>query len=349
MNSFEYKVIERTPITHGMLRIIRQIGEYRGKQELFKAQSPQVLETLRQIAVIQSTECSNRIEGVTAPLSRIKDLVAHKTTPQNRSEQEIAGYRDVLGTIHANAQEMKFSKNLVLQLHRDLYQFLPGEGGHWKPVDNKITETGPDGKKIVRFVPVPAFKTAESMEHLHAGFAELRKVGEIDPLFLIGAYVFDFLCIHPFRDGNGRMARLLTLLLLYQAGYEVGRFISLEQIIEQTKESYYDTLYRSSKGWHEGNHSLTPWLEYFLGVVILGAYQEFERRTGLVEGGRGSKTAMVLDVISRMVGDFSIGDVQERCPTVGIDMLRRILRNERDAGKLTCLGRGPNARWRKNG
>lgn len=348
MNSFTYEVIQRTPITHSMLRIIRQISEYRGKQELFKIQSPQVLETLRQVAVIQSTECSNRIEGVTAPLSRIKDLVAHKTAPQNRSEQEIAGYRDVLSTIHANAPEMRFTRNLVLQLHRDLYQFLPGEGGYWKPVDNEITETGLDGTKIIRFVPVPAFKTAEAMEHLHNGFAELHQAGEIDALFLIGAYVLDFLCIHPFRDGNGRMARLITLLLLYQAGYEVGRFISLEKIIEQTKESYYDTLHRSSAGWHQGEHSLAPWLEYFLGVVILGAYQEFEQRAGLVEGGRGTKTAMVLDVISKTPGDFSISDIQERCPTVGIDMLRRILRQERDNGKLICLGRGPNARWSKN-
>ena len=349
MNSFVYKIILQTPITHRMLRIIRQISEYKGKQELFKTQSPQVLETLRQVAVIQSTECSNRIEGVTAPLSRIKDLVAHKTAPLNRSEQEIAGYRDVLSTIHANAHEMKFTQNLVLQLHRDLYQFLPGEGGHWKPVDNEITETGPAGEKIVRFIPVPAFKTADSMDQLHAGFDQLSQAGEIESLFLIGAYILDFLCIHPFRDGNGRMARLITLLLLYQAGYEVGRFISLEQIVEQTKESYYDTLYQSSAGWHEGKHSLIPWLEYFLGVVILGAYQEFERRTGMVEGGRGTKTAMVLDVISRMPVDFSIGDIQERCPTVGIDMLRRILRQERDAGKLTCIGRGPNAKWHKNG
>lgn len=349
MNSFEYKVIEQTPITHGMLRIIRQISESRGKQDLFKSQSPQVLETLRQVAVIQSTECSNRIEGVTAPLARIKDLVAHKTAPQNRSEQEIAGYRDVLNTIHANAAAMRFSRNLVLQLHRDLYQFLPGEGGHWKPVDNEITETGPDGSKVVRFVPVPAYKTADCMERLHTGFDQLVQVGEIDPLFLIGAYVLDFLCIHPFRDGNGRMARLITLLLLYHFGYEVGRFISLEQIVEQTKESYYDTLYRSSEGWHEGKHSLMPWLEYFLGVVILGAFQAFERRAGLVEGARGTKTAMVLDVISHMPGNFSIRDIQERCPTVSIDMIRRILRKERDAGKLTCTGRGPNAQWHQNG
>lgn len=344
MNSFEYEVLQRIPISHNMVRIVRQIAEYRGKQELFKTQSPQVLEMLRQVAVIKSTECSNRIEGVIAPLARIKDLVAHKTEPQNRSEQEIAGYRDALSTIHANASEMTFTKNLVLQLHRDLYQFLPGEGGHWKQADNEITETGPKGNTIVRFTPVPAFKTDDAMERLHTGFTGQWQAGEMEPLFLIGTYVLDFLCIHPFRDGNGRMARLITLLLLYQAGYDVGRFISLEQIVEQTKESYYDTLYRSSEAWHEGKHSLLPWLEYFLGVVVLDAFQELERRAGLVKGGRGTKTAMVIDAISKMSGNFSIGDIQQRCPTVSIDMIRRILRQERDAGKITCVGRGPHAK-----
>jgi len=347
MMSFESGLVEGMPITHRLLRIIREIGEYKGKQELFKSQSPQVLETLRQVAMIQSTESSNRIEGVTAPPERIRALVARKTMAQNRSEQEIAGYRDVLSTIHASAMDIPFTANVVLQLHRDLYQFLPGEGGHWKPVDNEITETGPNGVAVVRFQPVPAHATPDAMRCLHERFNVLRGAGNIDPLVLIAAYVLDFLCIHPFRDGNGRMARLITLLLLYHAGYEVGRHISLEQIVEHTKESYYDTLYRSSTGWHDGRHDLMPWMEYLLGVVILGAYQALERRVGTVTGGRGTKTAMVLDVIGRMVGEFSVADLQERCPTVGIDLLRRILRKERTAGRLECLVRGPNARWRR--
>lgn len=347
MMSFVTRLVEEMTITQRMLRIIRQVSEFRGKQELFKVQSPQVLETLRQVAVIQSTESSNRIEGVRAPLERIKALVAHKSIPRNRSEQEIAGYRDVLSTIHASALDMPFTPNLVLQLHRDLYQFLPGEGGVWKAVDNEITEVGADGNKIVRFTPVPAYRTADAMVQLHERFEELRQGGEVDPLLLIAAYVLDFLCIHPLLDGNGRMARLLTLLLLYQAGYDVGRFISLEQIVERTKESYYDTLLQSSVGWHEGEHSLEPWAEYLLGVVILGAYQELERRVGQVAEGRGTKTALVLSVISRISGEFSLGDLQAKCPTVGVDLVRRILRQEREAGRLECLGRGPNARWRR--
>ena len=210
---------------------------------------------------------------MTAPPKRIRALVTQKATAQNRPEQEIAGYRDVLSNIHANTMDIPFTANVVLQLHRDLYRFLPGEGGHWKPVDNEITETGPGGVKAVRFRPVPAHATPDAMRRLHERFDALWRIGEIEPLVLIAGYVLDFLCIHPFRDGNGRMARLLTLLLLYQSGYEVGRYISLEQIVERTKESYYDTLYRSSAGWHDGHHDLMPWTEYLLGVVVLGAYQ----------------------------------------------------------------------------
>lgn len=255
MQSFEPGFIERQPITQNLLRTIRLIGEYKGKQELFKEQSPQVLETLKQAAIIQSTESSNRIEGVEAPLQRIKALVAQKVTPQNRSEQEIAGYRDVLNTIHASGANIPFSAGIVLQLHRDLYQFLPGDGGRWKSSDNNITETRPDGTTVVRFETVSAFLTPSAMTQLHERFHALLRADEVEPLLLIPTYVLDFLCIHPFRDGNGRMARLLTLLLLYQAGYEVGRYISLEKIVERTKESYYDTLYQSSVGWHEGQHT----------------------------------------------------------------------------------------------
>ncbi|MFH7026659.1 MAG: Fic family protein [Heteroscytonema crispum UTEX LB 1556] len=347
MQSFEPGFIERQLITQNLLRTIRLIGEYKGKQQLFKEQSPQVLETLRQAAIIQSTESSNRIEGIIAPLERIKELVAEKTTPRDRSEQEIAGYRDVLTTIHTSYTHIPFTPSVILQLHRDLYQFTVGEGGRWKSTDNVISETYPDGTKIVRFQPVAAYATPSAMERLHERFNRLWQSEEIEPLLLIPTYVLDFLCIHPFSDGNGRMARLLTLLLLYKADYEVGRFISLERIVERTKESYYDTLHQSSQSWHQGQHSLLPWWEYFLGVVVLSAYRDFEQRVGLVTSVKGAKTAMVLDAINNIVGDFSIKDLQEQCPSVGIDLIRRILRQERNAGQIECLGRGPDARWRK--
>jgi len=347
MNSFEANFIESQPITQSLLQTIRLIGEYKGKQELFKQQAPQSLKTLRQLAIVQSTESSNRIEGITAPLERIKKLVADKTSPRDRSEQEIAGYRDVLNTIHNSWQHIPFTPNIVLQLHRDLYQFSVGQGGRWKTVDNEITETRPDGTQFIRFQPVSAAATPDAVGQLHQRFNSLWESGQVEPLLLIPTYVLDFLCIHPFLDGNGRIARLLTLLLLYKAGYEVGRFISLERLVENTKESYYDTLYKSSQNWHQKQHDLLPWYSYFLGVVMLSAYREFEQRVGLVSLSKGAKTAMVLETIGKLSGEFSIRDLQDKCPTVGIDLIRRILRQERDAGRLSCLGRGANARWQK--
>ncbi len=253
----------------------------------------------------------------------------------------------MLTTIHTSYAHIPFTPGVVLQLHRDLYQFAVVEGGRWKSVDNEISEIHPDGTVRVRFQPVPAYATPAAMESLHERFNTLWQLDEIEPLLLIPTYVLDFLCIHPFSDGNGRMARLLTLLLLYKAGYEVGRFISLERIVERTKESYYDTLYQSSQNWHQGHHSLLPWWEYFFGVLVLSAYREFEQRVGLVTNAKGAKTAMVLDAISNMPFDFSIKDLQSQCPTVGIDLIRRILRLERTEGRLECLGRGPDARWQK--
>lgn len=346
MKSFEPDSISRQPITQNLLRTIRLIGEYKGKQELFLEQSPQILETLQLAAIIQSTESSNRIEGVEAPLQRIKALVAQKTTPMNRSEQEIAGYRDVLNTIHANYERMPFSTGVVLQLHRDLYQFLPSEGGRWKRDDNDITETHPDGTTRVRFEPVQAFLTESAMAQLHERFNALWRTEEVEPLLLIPTYILDFLCIHPFHDGNGRMARLLTLLLLYQAGYEVGRYISLEQIVERTKESYYDTLYQSSVGWHTGQHTLLPWWEYLLGVV-LSAYREFEQRVGRVTASRGSKREIVFDVVARLPNQFQYADVERACPGVSRPTINRALAALRTNGQIRCIKPGRDAVWEK--
>lgn len=347
MNSFQSDFLERHAIPHSFLRTIRLLGEYRGKEALFKEQTPQILESLRQVSIIQSTESSNRIEGIEAPAERIKKLVEHKTTPRNRSEQEIAGYRDALATIHANHANMPFTVGIVLQLHRDLYQFVAQQGGRWKMTDNEITETGADGTKIVRFRPVPAHQTPEAMERLHALFREKWDYGEIDPLLLIPAYVFDFLCIHPFTDGNGRMARLLTLLLLYQAGFEVGRYISLEHLIENQREGYYDALYKSSQGWHQGAHTLLPWWEYFLGVMLLGAYHEFERRTGELTTTHGAKKELVFDTIGHLPEEFRVADIERACPGVSRPTINRALRDLREAGKIVCVKGGRDAIWRK--
>lgn len=348
MKSFAPGFLDALPIPQRVLRTVRAIGEFRGKEDLFKRQTPQVLETLRQVAIIQSAESSNRIEGITAPRPRIEALVAQKATPRNRSEQEIAGYRDALQTIHANHAHMSPTPNLVLQLHRDLYRFLPAEGGRWKSVDNEITETHPDGTRVVRFRPVPAWQTPQTMEDLHSGLGDAWKRDEIEKLVLIAAYVLDFLCIHPFLDGNGRMARLLSLLLLYRAGYEVGRYVSLERVIEESRETFYESLQASSQGWHEGRHDLQPWLEYFLGVV-LAAYGEFERRAGDLEAPRGAKTQLVLAAIRRLPPEFRLRDLENRSPGVTRDMIRVVLNRLKDDGQIVCEGRGRAAVWRKVG
>ena len=347
MRSFEPGFLERQPIPPALLTTIREIGEYKGKQDLFKEQAPQVLQTLRDAAIIQSTESSNRIEGVTAPPERIRQLVARRTEPRNRSEQEIAGYRDVLQTIHARHDHIPFSVGVVLQFHRDLYQFQPGMGGRWKTAPNEITETLPDGTTFVRFRTVPPFQTADAMERLHERFAYLWEEGRFDPLLLIPAYVLDFLCIHPFLDGNGRMGRLLTLLLLYHAGYEVGRYVSLEHMVEETREGYYDTLYRSSQGWHEGAHSLVPWWEYFLGVMLRSSYREFERRVGAVSTARGAKRQMILDVVARLPEEFQFADIERACPGVSRPTINRLLADLRRGGRIVLSKSGRDATWRK--
>jgi len=347
MKSFQPGYLESVPVSPRLVQTIRLLGEFKGKQDMFTRQHPQVLEQLREAAVIQSTESSNRLEGVRAPYARIRDIVQRKTTPRNRSEQEIAGYRDVLSTIHVHHEGMTFTPGLVLQFHRDLYQFLPGQGGRWKITDNDITETRPDGSTFVRFKPVPAFLTAKSMEELHAGFARAREVQEVDPLILIPAYVLDFLCIHPFLDGNGRMARLLTLLLLYREGYEVGRFISLEQVVEANREGYYGSLFESSQGWHEGQHSLVPWLEYFLGVVLLGAYRELAARTGELTATKGAKKEMVLNAISRLPEEFRWADLEQICVGISHSTIRRVLDELKAQGVVHCASQGRDAVWRK--
>jgi Fic family protein len=323
---------------------LRAIGELKGKAELYEHQAPQMLETLRQTAMIQSVESSNRIEGIVIPDQRLYKLVKEQDTPRTRSEAEIAGYRDVLNIIHASAPSIPVRPNVILQLHRDLFSQTDLPGGRWKDSDNAIVERRADSTIFTRFTPVSAFATAEAMEALCTGYGSLS--GTIEPLLLIPTFVLDFLCIHPFLDGNGRIARLLTLLQLYQHGYNVGRFISLERVIERSRETYYEALYASSQGWHEGQHDPTPWWSYWLGSV-LSAYREFEERAGILTTRRGAKTGLVLDAIDRLHTDFTIRELQRVVPDVGIDWLRQILRQQRDAGYVICLGRGANARWRK--
>lgn len=341
-------VIDRLHLTHDVVATIRQIGEGKGKQDLFKERAPDVLENLRQVAIIESTESSNRLEGITVPKTVLEKIVRQNENPHpaNRPEGEVAGYRNALQLIHERFEHMDVTSSVILQLHRDLFRFVGGtSGGEWKRADNLITERRPDGSILVRFTPTPAWKAPEAMEDLYRNFIEIGET-DVDALILISLYILDFLCIHPFADGNGRMVRLLTVLLLYREDYEVGRYISLERLIEKTKESYYDTLFRSSQGWHENAHDPMPWVSYFLSVVK-AAYDEFSERVGELRDGRGMKTQLVLQALDQTVGDFSISELHHRCPTVGWDMLRYVLRKEKESGRLEVVGRGRGARWRK--
>ncbi len=345
--SFSPGFLEAQPVSPGLVQTIRLLGEYKGKEALYLQQTPQVLEALRQSAVIQSTESSNRLEGVTASPGRIRDLVAQKVTPSNRSEQEIAGYRDVLATIHVNHNHMPPSTGLVRQLHRDLFQLTAAGGGDWKATDNQITERRFDGTVVVRFRPVPAWQTSTAMEQLQERFRERWEAREIEPLLVIAAYILDFLCIHPFLDGNGRLSRLLTLLLLYRAGFSVGRFISLEQVVEQTREGYYEALQASSQGWHEGTHSLLPWWEYLLGVVLQKAYQDFESRVGAVTSQRGAKGEMIKDTVERLPATFRVRDIEQAVPGVSRVTINRAVAKLKEEGRIRLVRGGRDALWEK--
>lgn len=348
MSSFAPGFLERHPVSPALVQTVRRLGEHKGREALYREQSPQVLAHMRQAALIQSTEASNRLEGIVAPADRIRLLVQDRVEPMNRSEQEIAGYRDVLQTIHANHPYVPFTTGIVLQFHRDLFQFAGGQGGRWKQADNAITEHRVDGSIVTRFEPVPAFATPEAMEQLHARFEDAWVAGRVEPLLLVGAYVLDFLCIHPFADGNGRMGRLLTLLLLYRAGYEVGRYISLEQMVDVQREGYYATLLQSSQGWHDDRQDLRPWWEYLLGVVLTGAYAEFERRVGVITEGRGAKREMVIDVIDRLPTEFRISEVLRACPGVSRPTVNRVLAELKETGRIRPLKAGRQAVWQKS-
>lgn len=349
MNSFERNVLDNPTITIAILNLTNKIAEHRGKQALYERQLPQVLDTLRYHAIIQSTESSNRIEGITVSSRRFDSIMKDKSQPKDRSEAEIAGYRDVLRTIQERYSYIPIRSNTILQLHRDLMAYVgAGQGGKWKAVDNVIQETLPSGEKRVRFEPTPAWQTPDAMESLCQKFDVKRDFGELPDVILIATFILDFLCIHPFPDGNGRMARLLSLLLLYQSGYTVGRYISLEKIIEETKEQYYDTLHKSSQGWHDGTQDLIPWIEYFL-TVILKAYHRFEERVGDVEHTqkRGWKQKRVRDVIQAFMADFTISDVEERCPGISRAMITKTLNDMSKEGVIECIEKGRNAQWIK--
>jgi Fic family protein len=324
---------------------LADLGEARGRQELFTRQAPQKLKILREHALIESAVSSNRIEGVTVDQRRIKAVILGKELLHDRNEEEVRGYRQALDLIHSRGATLPVSEQTILELHR-IIRGDAWDAGVYKEKDGDIIEKYPDGRERLRFKTVEATKTPAVMAELLEMWDSCMREKWAHPLIALAAFNLDFLCIHPFRDGNGRVSRLLLLLQCYHLGYEVGRYISLERLIEENKERYYETLELSSQQWHEGKHNPWHYVNYLL-FILKTAYREFEGRVGDIASAKGAKTAAVLEAIGSMHDDFSIKDIQTRCPAVGIDLIRRILRQERESNRLECLGRGPDARWRK--
>ena len=340
MRSFNYKTEYHKLLTPEIVSYLSQIHEQKGQQNLFIEAQKDVLTKLLEIAKIQSTEASNRIEGIITTEDRLKKIVMNKTTPKGRSEREIAGYRDALNTIHENYDYIPIRPGMILQLHRDLYKFSNASiGGKYKISDNVIAEELADGSKRVRFQPVSAWETPEAIENLCGAFQEAVNDPEMDPLLLIPMFILDFLCIHPFSDGNGRMSRLMTLLLLYRSGYIVGKYISIEKLIADTKETYYEVLQESSEKWHEGNSDYLPFVRYFLGI-ILAAYREFSSRVEVLITKGLSKPGRVREIIRNTTGKITKTQIMSKCPDISQKTVERALKELLDNQEIIKIGGG---------
>lgn len=341
MRIFDYRKTPEKLLTPEIVQMIASIHEHKGKQELFFEANQDELKTLLEVAMIQSTGASNRIEGIYTTDKRLKELVSQKAEPRNRSEEEIAGYREVLAMIHESYEYIVPRSNMILQLHRDLYSFSRGAvGGNYKNSDNLIAEIDSEGHEKVRFIPVPAFQTAEAVEELCNRFWEAWEADYIDKLILIPMFVLDFLCIHPFNDGNGRMSRLLTLLLFYKAGYIVGKYISMEMLIEKTKETYYEALQASSGDWHENENAYEPFVRYYLGVT-LKAYNEFENRVEHLKNRSLSKPDRIKDLIDQKIGKITKKEIMDTCPDISKTTIERTLTELVKNGHIAKVGSGP--------
>ncbi len=339
MRDFNYGKLRYIKWDNEVLGLVAQIHEYKGKQTLFLKQKPATLEKLVEIAKIQSTEASNKIEGIVTTAVRIKQLCDQKTTPRNRDEEEISGYRDALSLIHESYEYIPIKSSYILQLHKVLYRYSQrGIGGRFKNTQNYITEIKESGEQIVRFMPLDPFETPTAIEKMCESFNRETDACEIDPLILIPAFIVDFLCVHPFNDGNGRMSRLLTTLLLYRAGYVVGKYVSLESKIEKTKESYYKALEKSDINWNREENDITPFIKYILGTV-LSAYRDFEQRVILVED-KASAIDLVRNAVNNTIGKFTKSDIMELVPSVGKTSVENSLKILIEEGVIGRDGKG---------
>jgi len=339
MRLFDYTTTVSTLLTPEIVRALTTLHEHKGHQSFHIGAHKDELEKLLEVARIQSTGASNRIEGIYTSDKRLEELVSQKAEPHNRSEQEIAGYREVLSLIHESHDYITPRPSVILQLHRDLYSYTSG-GGTYKNADNQITEVDELGNRTIRFSPVPAHFTAPAMDEMCTAFLKAWDEDLVDKLLLIPVFVLDFLCVHPFNDGNGRMSRLLTLLLLYKAGYLVGRYISLEMLIEHSKDTYYKTLQSSSVGWHEGRNDYAPFVLYSLGI-LMKAYAEFEARISLLSDGTRSKPDRNRAIFDERLGKITKKELLALCPDISKITVERALNDMVKSGYITKVGAGP--------
>ena len=341
MRTFNYENLRNVSWDSEILGLVAKIYEYKGRQELFLRQKPAVLERLVEIAKVQSTQASNEIEGIVTTSTRIKQIFDDKTTPRNRDEEEIMGYRDVLNTIHESYEYIPLNSSHILQLHRDLYKYSEKNiGGRFKTTQNYITETHPDGTQFVRFTPLEPYEVAEAVDAICESFNRTVDEDIVEPLVLIPIFINDFLCIHPFSEGNGRMSRLITTLLLYKCGYLVGRYISIESKIEKTKQSYYDVLKRCGDGWHEGKNDTTDFIKYLLGI-ILSAYRDFEERVDIFDE-KLPAIELVRSAVNSKIGKFTKSDIEELVPSIKKTSVGNSLKTLVEEGIIQRHGQGKN-------
>ena len=344
MRIFNYSIIKNQKWDSETLGLIAAIYKEYGKQELYLKQRPDELEKLVEIAKIHSTEASNAIEGIVTTNTRIKQLVEEKTAPRNRDEQEIAGYRDVLSIIHASYDAIPLSKNYILQLHKIMYSHMHNPmAGQTKNVQNYISATFPDGHSKILFTPLAPFETPEALDRICEEYNKVIGNMELEALIAIPIFIHDFLCIHPFNDGNGRMSRLLTTLLLYRSGFYVGKYISLEAKIAKNKDLYYDALNRAQHGWHEGTEDVVPFIKYLLGT-ILASYKDFGDRFAIVQE-KLPAIEIVRKASLNIIGRFTKQDIREQCPSLSLSSVEGALRKMVAAGELKREGAGKATRY----
>lgn len=343
MFSLQADRLERLSVPVSTSWLLGECMEARGKQELWMRQRPEVLAALREQAIIQSSESSNRIEGVTVEPARLRPVVLGKSRPRDRSEEELAGYRKALDWIYTRKFAVTIEPRVILRLHAMAQGGFSGDAGKWKQRDNEIIEFRPSGERTIRFKPTPAKETPSAIQELCRNYQDTSDDSAVPPLLTTATFVFDFLCVHPFRDGNGRVSRLLTTFLLLRHGFEVGRYVSLERIVEETKVDYYRVLGECSEGWHEGKNVIVPWWNYFLGFVRR-AYQDFAAQVESASR-RPAKGELVRSAVRAQVGPFTLGDLRGQLPGVSVQQVKKVLGEMKKADQVRLVGRGRGARW----